>query len=209
MGTKVPEVGTSRSKVGIADALFTKTQQRVLGALFRFPGRSYSQAELFEIAGGRGSVQRELERLSSSGLVGVTIVGKRRLYRANTGAPVFAELHGLVVRTIGIADPVRAALAPHRARIRLATIYGSVAKGTAGAESDVDLLIVADGLSLEDVFRIIGPAETAVGRRINPTLLSSAEYDRRRRAANPFLTAILAGPQIPVLEEQRGASEAR
>ncbi len=79
---------------------------------------------------GTGAVHRQLVRLAESGLITATRVGNQKHYQANRDSPVFAELHGLVVKTIGIAGPLEEALALFRDRIQAAFVYGSIAKGT-------------------------------------------------------------------------------
>lgn len=102
-----------RGPVGLADALFTSTQQRVLGLLFGQPGRSFFATELIALTGsGSGAVQRELKRLASSGLVTVTRIGNQKHYQANDTSPVFEELRSLIIKTVGLADPIRQVLAP-------------------------------------------------------------------------------------------------
>ena len=97
----------------MADALFAKVQQRVLGVLFGNPRRSFYANEVISLArSGTGAVQRELARLEASGLVTVTRVGKQKHYQANAGSPVFEELRAIVLKTSGQADVIRAALAP-------------------------------------------------------------------------------------------------
>jgi len=133
-------VGTKKAqlKPGVADALFAKVQQRVLGVLFGNPRRSFYANEVIALAhSGTGAVQRELARLEDAGLVTVTRVGKQKHYQANAASPVFEELRGLVLKTSGLADLLREALAPVERRIRAAFVYGSIAKGedTAAATS--------------------------------------------------------------------------
>ena len=118
-------------RTSLADALFTTTQKRVLSLLFGQPSRSFFASELIELTGsGSGAVQRELQRLVSSGLVTVTRVGRQKHHQANPDSPVFEELHGLVLKTVAMAEPIRQALEPLDQRIALALVYGSVAKGT-------------------------------------------------------------------------------
>lgn len=146
MGMKpAPRVpGPSRS-TSVADALFTKGQQRVLGVLFGNPDRSFYANEIIALAGtGTGAVQRELARLESAGLVTVERVGVQKHYRANARAPVFAELRALVLKTSGLADVLRAALAPLADDISAAFVFGSVAKRQDTAFSDMDLMVVSD-----------------------------------------------------------------
>src|SRR5918993_499510 len=115
-GRIVPEMGTAASEhtpSAVASALFTPVQQRVLGLLFGQPERRFQSAELIRLAGsGTGAVHRQLQRLEQAGLVTVTRDGNQKYYAARKDAPVFPELHGLVVKTVGIVEPVRAALAP-------------------------------------------------------------------------------------------------
>lgn len=199
-GMIVPELGThSKRPVTIADALFSRTQQRVLGILFGEPERSFFGNEIVaRAAGGRGTVQRELERLLASGLVTVRQVGNQKHYQADAKSPVFRELRSILLKTTRLADPIQAALRPLRKRIALALIYGSVARGEDTARSDVDLLVVSDDLLLEEVLSHLEKAERDVGRPIHPTLHTRAEFSNRRRN-NSFVKKVLAGPMIPLI----------
>lgn len=133
------------ARSGISDALFTATQQRLLSLLFGQPSRSFMASELIRLTGsGSGAVQRELKRLVSSGLVTVTRLGRQKHHRANPDSPVFPELLGLVRKTVGLGEPIREALEPLSDQIKLAFIYGSVAEGVDGADSDIDLLVVGN-----------------------------------------------------------------
>jgi predicted nucleotidyltransferase len=184
----------------MADALFTATQQRVLGLLFGQPDRSFFATELIALAGaGSGAVQRELKRLAESGLVTVTRLGNQKHYQANRAAPVFEELQGIARKMLGAAEVLRKALALHADRLQAAWLYGSVAKGSGRAESDIDVLIVSDKLTLEEVYAALGPAEKKLGRTVSPTLYTLKEFQRRREAGNPFLRSVFAGNPVPLV----------
>src|SRR5262249_19180943 len=143
----MPKKGIKIPKVGIADALFSRTQQRVLGLVFGQPDRQYGTVELIKLAdSGSGAVQRELQRLVSSGLVSCTQLGQQKRYQANRESPLFEELRAIVEKTAGVSEVVRAALAPLEPKLRLAVLFGSVAKSTDSATSDIDVLIVSDDL---------------------------------------------------------------
>src|SRR5947209_13497740 len=115
------------NRAGLANALFTRVQQRVLGILFGQPERRFQSAELIRLAGsGTGAVHRQLQRLVEAGLVAVTHAGNQKYYQAQKDASVYPELHGLIVKTVGIVEPLRAALAPVADRIDLAFVFGSV-----------------------------------------------------------------------------------
>ena len=137
---------------------------------------------------------------AASGLVNVSFVGKRKHYQANHQSPVFEELRGLVVKTVAVFQPVRRALETLAERISLALIYGSVASGTDTASSDIDLLIVADDLTLEDVYSALVPVEAELDRRIHPTLYTSGEFADRKAAHSAFLTNVLGGEHLIVME---------
>lgn len=192
-----------QARTGIADALFSATQQRVLALLFGQTGRSFFTNELIGLVGsGSGAVQREVKRLVESGLVTVTRLGSQKHYQANAAAPIYEELRGIVTKTLGPAEVLRTALAPLGDTVRLALVYGSVAKGSDTAQSDIDLLLVSDTLTLEQVYEVLAPVEAQLGRRVSPTLYSVAEFRRRRTSGNPFLTKVLAGETIPLTEDR-------
>lgn len=147
---------------------------------------------------GRGAVQRELQRLAQSGLLTITKVGNQKHYQSNSESPLFDELCSIVRKTVGLEEPIRAALTPLAETIRLALIYGSIAKGLDTAASDVDLLVVSDDLALEELYLALSPAEAILARKINPTLYTAAEF-QRRRAQRSFLKRVLEGPTITLL----------
>ena len=182
----------------------------MLALLFGQPSWSFFATELIRLTGsGSGAVQRELGRLSSSGLVNVSLIGKRRHYQANPESPVFEELRRLVVKTVAVRQPVREALEPLADRISLALIYGSVANGTDTASSDIDLLIVADHLTLENLYSALIPVEADLGRRIHPTLYTSREFADRKAADSGFLTSVRRRDHLVLMGQEDSATAAR
>jgi len=193
-------MGTKRRSPSLAGALFTPVQQRVLGLLYGQPDRRFQSAELIRLArGGTGAVHRQLQRLAAAELVTVTAVGNQRFYQANQAAPVFHDLHGLIARTVGLAEPIRRALEPHAQDIHAAFVFGSVASGADRSSSDVDLMVIADTLDHADLYRALQQAEAALGRPVNPTLLTRTEWQRRRATTGSFAARLAAGPRIMIL----------
>lgn len=185
---------------GLADVLFTPVQQRVLGLLFGQPERRFQSAELIRLAGsGTGAAHRLLMRLEASGLVTAERVGNQKHYQANARAPVFAELAGLVRKTVGLVVPLQAALAPLARKIVAAFIYGSIAKGTDTAKSDIDLMVITDKLEYAEVFAALKDAEAALARPVNPNLMTRVEWRRKRGEADSFAARIAAQPRLFVL----------
>jgi predicted nucleotidyltransferase len=190
----------------LADALFTATQQRVLALLFGQPDRSYFATELIGLArAGSGAVQRELKRLVESGLVTVSRVGTQKHYQANHASPVFDELRSLVNKTVALHEPIRNVLKPFKERIAFAAIYGSVAKHTDTAASDIDLLIVSDEMTLEQLYTALVIAEEDLSRKINPTLYTSEEFARRKKMGSGFLTRVLVGELVVLIGNENGS----
>jgi len=183
--------------VSLGDALFTKTKRQILRLLFGQPGRSFFANEIVRYAGvGIGTVQRELARLSEAGLLTVTKRGNQKHYQANAESPIYEELHGIVIKTFGVADVLKEALLPFAEKIQVAFVYGSVAKGVDRADSDIDLMLIADRLSYAALMERLTKAEAQLGRPVNPTLYSPAELSRKKKEDNAFLQRVLGQPII-------------
>lgn len=188
--------------IGIADALFTKSQQRVLGLLYSKTDRSFYLNEIVRHANmGRGVIKRELDKLSQAGILTMTPKGNQTHYQANSGNPIFKELKGIVVKTVGVAEIVKAALQPllQSNQVWSAAIYGSIAKGTEHGESDVDLMIVADDVTYIDVMSLLEPAEQSLARSIHPQIYTSDEFKRRKEKDDHFVTSVLSQPTIDLM----------
>jgi predicted nucleotidyltransferase len=208
LGIFVPKMGSIKKSTAtpssVADALFTSTQQRVLALLFGQPARSFYANELIGLAGmGSGAVQRELTTLASSGLVTVRSVGNQKHYQANADAPIFEELKGIVQKTFGLAEPLRQALGPLAKKVFAAFVYGSVAKNTDTAASDIDLMVISDELTYPDLFGALEVARAAIGRTVNPTILTRKELAKRVKAKESFTTRVLAQPKIWIVGDDR------
>lgn len=194
------EVGYSASGSGIADALFNRVQQRVLGILFGNPRRSFYSNELVAMAeSGTGAVFRELKRLADAGIVTVEKIGRQKHYQANPACPVFGELRGLIMKTVGLVDVLHTALFPLSGKVSTAFVYGSVAKGSDTADSDIDLLVVSDDLSHAQIYEALEGATLQLGRTVNPTVYTHAEFNQRRQEENAFISRILAQPKRWIL----------
>lgn len=183
--------------INISDALFSKTQQRLLGLLFGQSHRSFYLKELIGLADiGRGTVQRELKRLVASGLVSVKKLGNQKHFQANLSSPVFNELHSLALKTFGIADVIREALVRFDKEIEFAFIYGSVAKGEDTADSDIDLLMVSESVAYSELMEVLAEAGRLLGRVVNPSIYSMDDIRKKFSDKNAFLTRVMEQPKI-------------
>ena len=199
-GRFIPEMGKSRQRESLASAILTPVQQRVLGLLYGQPERRFQSGELIRLAkSGTGAVHRQLGRLAAAGLATVTAVGNQKFYQANPASPVFAELRGLIAKTVGIVEPLRRALAPIHDRIAATFVYGSVAKRADRADSDIDLMVLSDSLHHDELYAALAPAETELDRSIEVTLLTPKEWRSKRAVPDSFAARVAELPHLMVL----------
>jgi len=195
-----------RTTPGI-DALFPKTRQGILSATYLDPLRWWYMRELARrLRVAPSSLQRELDSLVEGGILRKRREGKHVYFRAATDSPLFEDLHGLVLKTVGLADVLRNALRPFRNRIQWAFVYGSVAKSEERSASDVDLLLVGR-VGLADLSTPLRRAERKLTRPVNPTIYTPEELANRLRSKNHFATTVLRSKKIFVLGNAREFDE--
>ena len=196
-------MGTTEA-ISISNALFSKVQQRVLGLIFGRPERSFYMSEIVRaVHSGTGAVERELSRLQRSGLVSVERIGNQKHYQANRQSPIFAELQSLVVKTVAMTEPIRKSLEPYSDSIKAAFVYGSVAKGTDTASSDIDLMVIGDELNYSDLYAALQNVEDALGRNVSPVFLSLKDWWRKASEKGSFVSKVNSLPKIFVLGSEQ------
>jgi predicted nucleotidyltransferase len=144
-----------------------------------------------------------LARLEAAGLVTVRRVGNQKHYQAKRESPIFRDLHLLVIKTVGIVEPLRHALAAYASAIDAAFVYGSSAKGTDLAGSDVDLMVVSDSLAYSDIYAALQPAGQILSRAINPTVLTPTEWRKKRARKGSFTARVAEQPSLFVIGSPR------
>lgn len=198
IGDHITQIGwMCMEPVSISNALFSKVQQRVLALIFGHPERSFYTSEIVRsVNSGTGAVERELSRLQRSGLVSVERIGNQKHYRANHRSPVFDELQSLVLKTVAVTEPIRRSLGPYSDRIKTAFVFGSVAKGADTARSDIDLMVIGDGLNYADLYTALQDAESVLRRQVSPIFLSPAEWRRKASDKNSSVNRISKLPKL-------------
>lgn len=126
----------------------------------------------------------------------MTPQANRKNYQANPNSPIFTELCSIVQKTVGLAEPLRISLAPFTKKITAAFVYGSVAKRSDTARSDIDLMLISDTLEYADLYAALEQAATTLGRTINPTIYNREELVKRKKQKNAFVERVLAQPKI-------------
>jgi len=168
-----------------------------LRLLFGQPEKSFYSKELVDRARiGTGTVLRELEKLSEAGLLTVKKIGNQKHFQANPASPIFEELKGIVRKTFGLSDLLRDALNKHKDKIKVAFIYGSIAKGSDNAESDIDLMLISDQMTYPDLLVGLSKLEHQLGRQINPTIYTGKEFRNKISSENNFVIRVIEQPVI-------------
>jgi uncharacterized protein len=187
---------------GLAAALFGKTRRRVLAFLFNRAERTFYTREIARATKtALGAVHRELTRLARAGIVNRSIRGSQVHYQANAGCPIYVDLCALMIKSVGVADVVRAGLTKLAPRIDFAFLYGSLARGQATPASDVDVLVVGK-VYFTEVVAVLAPLQERLGREVNPSVYPTEEFRRKLRAGHHFLTAVLCEPKVLLVGDQ-------
>ena len=189
-------MGTTETSDILSTTLFGKTRRVVLSLLYTHPDESFYLRQIARVAGaGMGSIQRELKTLAEAGIIQASVKGNLVYYQANPRCPVYAELKGLIVKTAGVGDILKATLATLADRIQAAFVYGSFASGKERKGSDVDICVIGM-VTFAEIVSALSPAQQTLGREINPTVFPSEEVRTRLKSHDHFLTSIIKRPKI-------------
>jgi predicted nucleotidyltransferase len=186
--------------MSLKDAVFTDSQAKVYLWIYGQPERSYHLSELRRLTGlGSASLQREINRLVVAGLANSALKGNQRQISANRQSPLFKELSDLTRKVMGAAALLTDALRPIERKIEVAFLYGSVAKQSDNAESDIDIMIVGSDLTLSELLDQLLPVEEMLCRKVNPTCYTVGEFKKRLSDTDSFVNKVLRQPMIQLL----------
>ena len=178
--------------MSLAHAIFSDPQARLFRWLFGQPERSFFLNELLRLSGlSSASLQRELKRLSESGVLQSRRMGNLRVFKANPASPLYPELVSLTRKTCGVPAVLMQGLEQLASKLSLALVYGSVAKQEDTSTSDIDLMLAGVDLTLAEVLQHLQAAEIALGRKVNPTLYTIKEFEQRRPDPDSFVSKVL------------------
>ena len=183
----------------LSDALFTETQQQILGLLYGQPDRSFYIKEILRLTGmGVATIKRELDRWLAVGILRMTRIGNQHHYQANPQCPIYDELIGIVKKTFGLTEVIQRALEPLAGKIDRALVFGSVASGKETAISDIDLLIIGE-VGFTEVVNALYPIQEILGREVNPKIYRKDEWSRLKTTKDAFVTEVLTRPCMDVI----------
>ena len=188
----------------LSSALFTITQQKVLGLLFTQPDKSFYVKEILRLTGmGVATIKRELDRMRAAGILRMTKIGNQHHYQANPECPIFFELSGIIKKTSGIVGSISSALSSVSGQVDWAFIYGSVASNKETTGSDIDLMIIGD-ISFSQVVRLLYPVQETLGREINPKIYSRKEWILLKKSKQAIVNELMLKPRMDVLGDNHG-----
>lgn len=180
----------------LAKLFGSKLRAKVLGWLFLHPDERYFVRQLKGLLDEDSTnISRELARLEKMGILTCRTEGRQKYYQVNPKCPVFSELEGLVRKTTGLADILRGVLKPLARKIEVAFIYGSLAKGLAKSQSDVDLMVVGSS-TFAEVVNAITKAQHELGREVNPSTYPVDEFKQKVSTSHHFINTVLKEPKI-------------
>jgi predicted nucleotidyltransferase len=178
----------------LAELLSSRARAEIFRLLLSGTGEELHVREIERRSGLNDStVRQELRKLVRLDLVQSRRDSNRVYYRAKTENPLYPEIRNLVVKTIGLGDELKSALVDKR--IRVAFVFGSIARGEEEAGSDVDLMVIGR-LGLRDLSRLLSGIEEKIGREVNPHVLNEEEFRKRVRAKEHFVSRVMESPKI-------------
>jgi uncharacterized protein len=186
----------------LGQTLFSRNRRAVLGLLFGHTDEQFYLRQIVRFCGGgMGAIQRELNQLTDAGLLRRTVRGNQVCFQASADCPVYEEIKSIIAKTAGAADILRAALAPLVERIRVAFIYGSVARGRQRAESDVDLLVIGEA-AFGEIVAMLAEAQSRLRREVNPTVYPPHEFSAKIQAGQHFVKSISKREKIFLIGDE-------
>jgi predicted nucleotidyltransferase len=180
------------------EIIFPKGRSELIRLLFTNPEREFHLRELSRLSNlAVGTIQKEVARLSSVDLIVARRDGNRLYYRANQDHPITSDLRNIALKTTGLRDQVAAAL-EGISGVEFAFVFGSQASGTAGAESDIDLMVVGN-VGLRALAPRLRPLISTLGREINPHIRSLQSLDSKALSNDTFFANVLDAPKIWII----------
>jgi predicted nucleotidyltransferase len=177
------------------DAFLSKPEQRLMSVVLGRPGQDFGVLELLERMGNsRGAGSTVLKRWVDSGLLRERKVGNQRRLSANPQFVLYPELRKMVMKTVGLTEPLAKAMAPLFHRLADAFVFGSVATGSDTSESNIDVAVVGD-VNMFDVSPLVDAAQAELGRPVHVNVYSEHEW----ALDDPIIVVIKSGPRVDLM----------
>lgn len=173
----------------------SKTRQILLKAFFEAPDEERYTRQLagkYHIS--VGTLHRELQKLSASGILKSRKIGNIKLFSLNKQNPIYEEIKNIISKTQGLIKFIKDAISGIKG-IKAAFIYGSFAKGDERQDSDVDLFLVGE-IDEDELIIKISSLEKKLFREVNYTRYTRKEYEKEKMKKNSFILEVIKGGKI-------------
>jgi uncharacterized protein len=178
----------------LAHLICSRVRAEIFRALFGIKNGELHLREIERQTGfAIGTVRQDIGKLLQLGLVTSRRDGNRIFYAANERHPLYSEIRSLVLKTVGLTDVLAESLKDDD--IQCIFIFGSIASGTEGAISDIDLMIIGN-VGLRKIAGKLAAVGNRLEREINPHVMNAAEFARRIREKDHFVTSLMATPRL-------------
>ena len=146
------------------------------------------------------NLSRDLRRFEAEGIFTSQKRGNQKYFSLNRNYPLFDELKSTIFKTIGVRGTLES-LFKKLSGVKRAFIYGSFAKNSEQASSDIDLcLIIQKGEFKEEPFlKEIHALEKQLGREISYVFFTGEEWKRKEAEKDSFVSGILTSKRLELI----------
>lgn len=179
----------------LSTLITSKARRKILTLFLTHPEQKFYYNQIIrDLDITPSAVQNELGKLTDIGFLTSEKEVKVRYYQINKSFPLYNELKSIIYKTVGLADALQENLAEIE-DIQVAFIYGSVAKNLENLSSDIDVMVIGK-VSSDTVNDAISKAEESLGREVNYSLYSPADWKKDLKAKKAFVRDVAKGKKI-------------
>jgi len=179
----------------LSTLITSKSRVELITWFFTHPGERFYYRQLIGILNAsKQSIQNELARLETAGLISSQKEGNIRFYRVNKDFILYPEIKNIIFKTVGVGDELRKSLVKID-DVKSAFIYGSVAKNLEDARSDIDVMIIGN-VSEDAVLKAILKVEEHLGREVNYSMFSPGEWKKHLKVKKAFASNVAKDQKI-------------
>lgn len=161
------------------DTLITsKTRLKLLLKFFlNANARAHLRNLELEFGESTNAIRLELNKFEEAGLLKSEMNGNKKVFRANTGHPLFGDIHNILLKTIGF-DQIIDRVVTKLGNVEKAYITGDFAHGI--DTQIIDLVLVGPEINQEYLVRLVNKTEEFINRKIRYVIFSAGEFENFR-----------------------------
>ena len=151
------------------DALITsKTRIKLLSRLFlNEHARAYLRGMAAEFGESSNAIRLELNRFESAGLLSSSQDGMKKVFRANTGHPLYNDIKNILMKHLGF-DHIIEKVIEKLGDVQKVYVTGDYAKGI--DSGTIDLIFLGNAIDMAYLESLIKRAEKLIKRKVSYTV---------------------------------------